>query len=249
MADVVVIGAGMAGVTAARELARAGVSSRRAAESLIREGRVRVNGTVAGIGTVVDPARDVIMVGRQRVRQQAAMAWVALHKPLGLVVSRRDEEGRRTVFDLLPDIPGLTYVGRLDVMTSGLLLLTTDGEAIHRLTHPRYGVEKEYLAEVDGVPTQRHLARLRRGVRLEDGPARAADARTAGRSGGRGAVRVVMIEGRKREVRRMLEAIGLPVRRLVRTRVGPIRLEHLRAGESRDLRPEEVRSLYRVAGL
>jgi 23S rRNA pseudouridine2605 synthase len=140
-------------------------------------------------------------------------------------------------------------VGRLDRDTEGLLLLTNDGELAHRLAHPSHGVEKEYLAEVEGTVTERHVARLRRGVQLEDGVARAVGARSVGRSGDRGAIRLVMTEGRKREVRRMLDAIGLPVRRLVRTRLGPIRLGKLKPGEVRDLTAEEVRGLYRVAGL
>jgi pseudouridine synthase len=140
-------------------------------------------------------------------------------------------------------------VGRLDRDTEGLLLLTNDGELAHRLMHPRHGVEKEYLAQVEGAPTERHLARIRRGVTLEDGPARVLKARTVGRSGGRGAVRLVMAEGRKREVRRLLAAVGLPVRRLVRVRVGPVRLGRLSPGAVRELAPEEVRALYRAAGL
>jgi 23S rRNA pseudouridine2605 synthase len=127
-------------------------------------------------------------------------------------------------------------------------VLTNDGDLAHRLAHPRFGVEKEYLAEVDGQPSNRRLAALRRGVELDDGVARAVEARTVGGSGRRAAVRVVMAEGRKREVRRMLDAVGLPVRRLVRTRVGPVRLGRLRPGETRELTPDEVRALYRAAG-
>jgi 23S rRNA pseudouridine2605 synthase len=140
-------------------------------------------------------------------------------------------------------------VGRLDRETEGLLLLTNDGDLAHRLAHPRHGVEKEYLAEVEGTPTARQLAQLRRGVPLSDGVARAVEALAAGRSGERGAVRIVLAEGRKREVRRMLDAVGLPVRRLVRTRVGPVRLGRLRPGEVRELTPAEVRALYRAADL
>jgi 23S rRNA pseudouridine2605 synthase len=140
-------------------------------------------------------------------------------------------------------------VGRLDRDTEGLLLLTNDGELANRLTHPRHGVEKEYLAEVDGAPTLRHLAKLKRGVKLEDGVAKALEASFAGRARGRGAVRLVLTEGRKREVRRMLDAVGLPVVRLVRTRVGSVRLGRLAAGERRELTPDEVRSLYRDAGM
>ena len=226
-----------------RALARAGVSSRRAAESLIREGRVRVNGTVAGIGTVVDPARDVIMVGRQRVRQQAAMAWVALHKPLGLVVSRRDEEGRRTVFDLLPDIPGLTYVGRLDVMTSGLLLLTTDGEAIHRLTHPRFGVERSYRALVHGRSEGEIRGLLARPVMIEGRPVNITQWQARPAGGGATDLLLVLAEGRHRIVRRLCERIGLKVERLTRLSYGPVKLGRLKSGEWRHLTPAELRAL------
>lgn len=232
-----------------KTLARAGFGSRRACEELIAAGRVEVTGRAATLGDRVEPAVDEVRVDGRRVSADPGLRYVALHKPRGVTTTMRDPHAERDLARFLPKGPRVFPVGRLDRETEGLLLLTNDGDLAHRLAHPRHGVEKEYLAEVDGVPTQRHLARLRRGVRLEDGPARAADARTAGRSGGRGAVRIVMTEGRKREVRRMLEAIGLPVRRLVRTRVGPIRLGYLRAGESRDLTPEEVRSLYRVAGL
>jgi 23S rRNA pseudouridine2605 synthase len=161
----------------------------------------------------------------------------------------RDAHAERDLRPLLPKGPRVFPVGRLDRDTEGLLLLTNDGDLAHRLAHPRHGVEKEYLAEVDGTPSQRQLGRLRRGVTLEDGVAKVLDVRAAGRSAGRGAVRLVLAEGRKREVRRMLETVGLPVRRLVRTRVGPVRLGRLRPGELRELTPQEVRALYRVAGL
>jgi 23S rRNA pseudouridine2605 synthase len=162
----------------------------------------------------------------------------------------RDPHARSDLRSLLPqDGPRVFPVGRLDRETEGLLLVTNDGELANRLTHPRHGVEKEYLAEVDGAPTQRHLARLRRGVDLDDGPAKPRAVRTVSRAGGRTALRLVMGEGRKREVRRMLDAVGLPVRRLVRLRVGPVKLGGLRAGEIRELTPDEVRDLYRAAGL
>ncbi len=161
----------------------------------------------------------------------------------------------RDLSGFLPKGVHVFPVGRLDRDTEGLLLLTNDGSLAHRLTHPRYQIEKEYLAEVGKPPSRRQLARLRRGVELDDGTARALDARSAGGSGGtggaagRGGVRLVMVEGRKREVRRMLDAVELPVRRLVRVRVGPIRLGTLRAGEIRELEPGDVRALYRAAGL
>lgn len=232
-----------------KTLARAGLGSRRACEELIAAGRVEVNRRIATLGDRLDPAVDEVRVDGHRVSADPGLRYLALHKPRGVTTTMRDTHAERDLTRFLPKGPRVFPVGRLDRETEGLLLLTNDGDLAHRLAHPRHGVEKEYLAEVDGVPTQRHVASLRRGVRLEDGPARAADARTAGRTGGRGALRIVMTEGRKREVRRMLDAIGLPARRLVRTRVGPVRLGRLRAGESRDLTPAEVRSLYRVAGM
>lgn len=232
-----------------RSLARAGLGSRRACEELIAAGRVQVNGRAATLGDRVDPALDEVRVDGHRVSVDPGLRYLALHKPRGVTTTMRDPHAERDLTGLLPRGPRVFPVGRLDRETEGLLLLTNDGDLAHRLAHPRHGVEKEYLAEVEGTPAERHVGRLRRGVRLEDGTARAVDARIAGRSGGRGAVRVVMTEGRKREVRRMLEAVGLPVRRLVRTRIGPVRLGRLRAGESRELTPEEIRYLYRAAGL
>jgi pseudouridine synthase len=232
-----------------RALARAGFGSRRACEELIERGRVEVNGEVASLGDRLDPGSDVVRVDGRRVSVDPGLRYLALHKPRGVTTTMRDRHADRDLRGFLPAGPRVFPVGRLDRDTEGLLLLTNDGDLAHRLAHPRHGVEKEYLAEVDGTPSQRQLGRLRRGVTLADGPARALEARVAGGSGGRGAVRLVLAEGRKREVRRMLEAVGLPVRRLVRTRVGPVRIGRLRAGELRELSPEEVRALYRVAGL
>ncbi len=232
-----------------RALARAGFGSRRACEELIVAGRVEVNGKVAALGDRVDPERDAVRVDGRGISVDPGLRYLALHKPRGVTTTMRDVHAKRDLSGFLPKGPRVFPVGRLDRDTEGLLLLTNDGDLAHRLAHPRHGVQKEYLAEVEGMPTQRQLGRLRRGVPLEDGPAQALEARAAGRSGGRGAVRLVLAEGRKREVRRMLEAVGLPVRRLVRTRVGPVRLGRLRPGELRDLSAEEVRALYRVAGL
>jgi 23S rRNA pseudouridine2605 synthase len=232
-----------------RSLARAGFGSRRACEEVIAAGRVEINGRVATLGDRLDPTVDEVRVDGSKVNVDPELRTFALHKPRGVTTTMRDPHAERDLTGLLPKGVHVFPVGRLDRDTEGLLLLTNDGSLAHRLTHPRYAIEKEYLAEVGRPPSQRQLARLRRGVELDDGTARAVDARSAGGAGGRGGVRLVMIEGRKREVRRMLDAVELPVRRLVRVRVGPIRLGKLGPGEVRELGPEDVRALYRAAGL
>jgi len=232
-----------------RSLARAGFGSRRACEELIAAGRVEINGRVATLGDRLDPAMDQVRVDGSKVNVNPELRTFALHKPRGVTTTMRDPHAERDLSGFLPKGVHVFPVGRLDRDTEGLLLLTNDGSLAHRLTHPRYAIEKEYLAEVDRPPSHRQLARLRRGVELDDGTARAVDARSAGGAAGRGGVRLVMVEGRKREVRRMLDAVELPVRRLVRVRVGPIRLAKLRAGDVRELEPEDVRALFRATGL
>jgi 23S rRNA pseudouridine2605 synthase len=232
-----------------RSLARAGFGSRRACEEVIAAGRVEINGRVATLGDRLDPTVDEVRVDGSKVNVDPELRTFALHKPRGVTTTMRDPHAERDLTGFLPKGVHVFPVGRLDRDTEGLLLLTNDGSLAHRLTHPRYAIEKEYLAEVGRPPSQRQLARLRRGVELDHGTARAVDARSAGGAGGRGGVRLVMIEGRKREVRRMLDAVELPVRRLVRVRVGPIRLGKLGPGEIRELEPEDVRALYRAAGL
>lgn len=232
-----------------RSLARAGFGSRRACEEVIAAGRVEINGRVATLGDRLDPTVDEVRVDGSKVNVDPELRTFALHKPRGVTTTMRDPHAERDLTGFLPKGVHVFPVGRLDRDTEGLLLLTNDGSLAHRLTHPRYAIEKEYLAEVGRPPSQRQLARLQRGVELDDGTARAVDARSAGGAGGRGGVRLVMIEGRKREVRRMLDAVELPVRRLVRVRVGPIRLGKLGPGEVRELVPEDVRALYRAAGL
>jgi 23S rRNA pseudouridine2605 synthase len=230
-----------------RLLARAGYGSRRACEELIVEGRVTLNGTVATLGDRADPTEDELRVDGLEVNLDPNVKYYALHKPPGVVTTMRDPQGRPDIRDYLPeDGPRVFPVGRLDRDTEGLLLLTNDGDLANALTHPRFGVEKEYLAEVEGVPTAKHIGQLRRGVELEDGHAHAKIARVAGRSGDRGAVRLVMTEGRKREVRRLLAAVGLPVTRLVRVRVGAVRLGGLPPGERRELGHDEVIALRQV---
>lgn len=228
-----------------KALARAGFGSRRACEDLIREGRVTVNGRVATLGDRVDPAKDRVRVDGSSVALDPAKRYYALNKPRGVVTTARDPQRRQDVSSFYPPGPRVFPVGRLDRETEGLLLLTNDGELANRLTHPRFGAEKEYLAEVEGSPSDRAVTRLVRGVKLEDGMARARSARRVAASRGRQAVRIVMTEGKKREVRRMLAAIGLTVRRLVRVRVGPVGLGGLHPGEVRPLTSAEVQALYR----
>jgi 23S rRNA pseudouridine2605 synthase len=232
-----------------RSLARAGFGSRRACEELIAAGRVEINGRMATLGDRLDSAVDQVRVDGSKVNVNPELRTFALHKPRGVTTTMRDPHAERDLSGFLPKGVHVFPVGRLDRDTEGLLLLTNDGSLAHRLTHPRYAIEKEYLAEVGRPPSHRQLARLRRGVELDDGPARAVDARSAGGAAGRGGVRLVMVEGRKREVRRMLDAVELPVRRLVRVRVGPIRLGRLRPGDVRELEPEETRALFRATGL
>ena len=231
-----------------KALARAGLGSRRACEDLIREGRVMVNGRVATIGDRVDPSRDRVHVDGTAVPLDPELRYYALNKPRGVVTTARDPQRRQDVSSFYPAGPRVFPVGRLDRETEGLLFLTNDGELANRLTHPRFGAEKEYLAEVEGTASDRAVARLTRGVELEDGVARARSARRVAAARGRQALRIVMAEGRKREVRWMLAAVGLTVRRLVRVRVGPIGLGRLAPGEVRPLTAAEVRALYRHVG-
>jgi 23S rRNA pseudouridine2605 synthase len=230
-----------------KALARAGLGSRRACEDLVRQGRVRIDGRVAELGDRVEPGRSRVEVDGIPVPLDPEIRYYVLNKPRGVVTTARDPQRRPDIRRFLPSGERVFPVGRLDRDTEGLLILTNDGELANRLMHPRYGVEKEYLAEVDGSVGERALSRLVRGIPLEDGPARARSARAVAAAGGRTAVRLVMTEGRKREVRRMLAALGLTVRRLVRVRVGPIRLGRLAPGEVRELRLEEVRDLWEAA--
>jgi 23S rRNA pseudouridine2605 synthase len=231
-----------------RALARAGVASRRAAEELIRAGRVRVDGRVAELGSKVDPDRQTITVGGKPVRV-VARRWLAFHKPLGVVTTASDEQGRRTVMDLIRDPAGLAYVGRLDVMTTGLLLLTTDGEAVHRLTHPKYRVRRRYTALVHG----RSVAELQRLVRervVVDGrPVVAEAVRVRAGKEGRCILDATLTEGRNRIVRRWCEAMGLKVERLARLSYGPVRLGDLPVGQARPLTPREEAALYKAIRL
>jgi 23S rRNA pseudouridine2605 synthase len=225
-----------------RALARAGVASRRTSEALIRAGRVQVNGQVATLGQSADPERDRITIDGRRV-QAAPIRWLALHKPIGYVVSRRDPEGRPTVFSLLPEIPGLTYVGRLDVMTSGLLLLTTDGDGANRLTHPRYGAERSYRVLVHGRRPDEIKRLLARPVMIDRRPVALREVQVRAAEGDRTDVRLVLEEGRYRIVRRLCERLGLKVERLTRLSHGPVRLGRLAPGRWRALTRIELAAL------
>jgi 23S rRNA pseudouridine2605 synthase len=225
-----------------RALARAGVAARRKAEDLIRAGRVRVDGQVATIGSSADPDTQRITVDGQVVRTATHTTWIALNKPIGYVVSRSDPEGRRTVFDLLPKVPGLTYVGRLDLMTSGLLLLTTDGAAAHRLMHPRFAVRRTYWLGVHGISAAEVRAALAQRIVIDSRPVRILESRV--RSVGKSLeVEVTLAEGRQRIVRRMAEALGLKVEWLHRVSYGPIRLGKLAEGRWRNLTAREIEAI------
>lgn len=230
-----------------RALARAGYGSRRACEELIRQGRVSVDGSVATLGDRVDATTSKVEVDGVAVNLDPNVRYYAFHKPVGVVTTMRDPQGRSDLRSYLPEEgPRVFPVGRLDRESEGLLLLTNDGELANRLLHPRFGVEKEYLAEVRGRPTARHAARLLGGVDLDDGPAAARRARVVDARGDRGALLLVMAEGRKREVRRMLAAVDLPVVRLIRLRIGSVRLGRLAPGTLRELTHDEVRALARA---
>jgi 23S rRNA pseudouridine2605 synthase len=225
-------------------LARAGLGSRRACEELIAAGRVSVDGETAVLGRRVDPETARITVDGVPVATRADLVHYLLNKPARVVSTASDPEGRPTVVDLVPAEPRVFPVGRLDWDTEGLLVLTNDGDLTQVLTHPSHGVEKEYLAEVDGVPTRATLRRLREGVPLDDGPSAPAKVQLVQDRGDHAAVALTIHEGRNRQVRRMLDAVGHPVRRLVRVRIGPVTDPSLAPGEWRPLTPAEVRALH-----
>lgn len=230
-----------------KALARAGYGSRRTCEDLIRSGRVRVNGRPAELGSRVDVERDVATVDGVRAILSRQLTYLALHKPSGVVTTARDPQGRATVLELVPREPRVFPVGRLDIDTSGLLFLTNDGDFANRMTHPRYGVPKTYVAELKGSAGPALARKLVRGVRLDDGPARAERASVHTSARGRSFVELTVHEGRNRMVRRMLDALGLDVTALVRTAIGDVRLGRLKEGDWRKLRPDEVRGLLTAA--
>ena len=228
-------------------LARAGIASRRGSEELITAGRVSVNGQVATLGASADSECDEIAVDGKPLAERPDLVAIALHKPSGYVTTTRDERGRRTVMELVPQVAGLHPAGRLDYATEGLLLLTNDGELTLAITHPRHQVEKTYLATVEGVPDEAALRVLRTGVSLDDGRTAPAQATLKSRGAAGAVVSITVHEGRNPQVRRMLETIGFPVRRLVRVAIGQIRLGDLKPGQWRSLSPSEVEWLRKAA--
>jgi 23S rRNA pseudouridine2605 synthase len=224
-------------------LARVGLGSRRACEELIADRRVTVNGQIAELGRRVDIDHDRIELDGAPLPVLPGLVHYLLNKPAGVVTTADDPEGRPTVVELVPEDPRVFPVGRLDTATEGRLILTNDGELAQRLTHPSYGVDKEYIAEVAGVPGAGALRRLRAGVELDDGVTAPAKVGVVAP----GVLRIVIHEGRNRQVRRMCEAVGHPVRRLVRTRIGPLADRGLAPGQWRPLTPAEVRALGAAA--
>jgi len=231
-------------------LAHAGVASRRKCEELIAAGRVQVNGeTITELGSKVDPDRDRIHVDGKPITITQQYTYLLLNKPVGCISTVRDPRGRPTVMDLVHTEERLYPVGRLDMLSEGFLLLTDDGLLTQRLTHPSYEHEKEYHVWVDGKPTRRTLQRLREGIKLEDGFTRPAKVSVLRRESGGSWLRFVIHEGRNRQLRRMCRAVGHPVRRVVRVRVGPLTLGDLQPGQYRRLTKKERARLQRAVGL
>ncbi|MGY1746963.1 pseudouridine synthase [Blastococcus sp. SYSU D00695] len=232
-------------------LARAGVGSRRVCEDMIDEGRISVNGAVVQVqGMRVHPRTDHIAVDGVRLELRDDRVTYALNKPAGVITAMSDDRNRPTVGDMVGDLAaGLVHVGRLDQDTEGLLLVTNDGELAHRLAHPSYEVKKTYLAQVSGSVPRDLGKRLRQGVELEDGPVRVHSFTVVDTHAGQSVVEVVLHEGRKHIVRRLLAHVGLPVSRLTRTAIGPVKLERMRVGSIRRLTRGEVGQLNELVGL
>lgn len=232
-------------------MARAGVASRRSCEGMIAAGMVKVNGkVVTELGTRIDPAKDRIEVSGEKLLLAEKKYYLALYKPRGYVSTVDDEKGRKKVTDLLDGFNGRVYpVGRLDYNSEGLLLLTNDGDLTYALTHPKHHVQKTYLVRVDGVPPQKKLEQMAKGLFLEDGLTAPARVNLAGVKDEKALLEITLFEGRNRQVRRMCEHIGHPVLRLLRTRVGNVKLDGLHPGQYRNLSDKELELLKKLAGL
>jgi len=230
-----------------KAIAHAGLMSRRAAEEAIVAGRVRRNGEVAILGDRVDPELDLLTLDGAPVPVAEHLETHLLYKPVGVISTADDPQGRQTVVDLVPTAQRLYPVGRLDADSEGLILVSNDGELTNRVTHPRYGITKKYLAQVAGRPSRGALKQLTEGVELDDGPARAVSARLIDSQPDVALVELVMMEGRNREVRRMFETLGHEVTRLVRTAIGNIVDPDLKPGESRPLTPGEIQRLLETS--
>lgn len=230
-------------------LAAAGLGSRRNCERMIDEGRVTVNGKEATLGDKADAVRDAIHVDGQRLVTDTRLVYIALNKPPGVVSTMDDERGRNAIADLVPNIDARVFhVGRLDAESEGLILLTNDGGLAHKLMHPSYEVAKTYQVEIPG-PVPRAMGRqLKAGVTLEDGPVKVDSFRVVDAYGKVALVEVVLHEGRNHIVRRMFDAVGFPVQRLIRTQIGPIRLGDLRPGRTRHLSQAEIGALFKAVG-
>lgn len=226
-------------------LANKGVASRRAAETMIAEGRIRVNGKIVdAMGVKVDPKKDKVKVDGELLTASPRLRYILLFKPAGYICSANDERGRRTVLDLLEDVTQRVYpVGRLDYNTSGLLLLTNDGDLTHKLLHPSHQVKKTYIAEVEGIPKKQAIDMLRKGIKLSDGITAPAEVHLLKRSENGASIEMKIHEGRNRQIRRMLEAVGFPVNHLRRSAFAFLDLSGLKPGQWRELNDEEIAKL------
>jgi pseudouridine synthase len=238
----------MEGERIQKVLARAGVGSRRAVEEMITAGRIRVNGDVAELGRRIDPEKDEVEVDGSPVPLAADLVHYFLNKPVGVVATASDPEGRPTVVDLLDSEDRIWPVGRLDIESEGAIIVTNDGDLAQKLTHPRYELPKTYLVEAVGSVGREAVRQLRTGVDLDDGRTAPARVQIVDKSGGMTMLEITITEGRNRQVRRMCEAIGHPAARLVRTAIGPLQLGRLKPGRWRRLSPIEVQGLHRAAG-
>ncbi len=227
-----------------KAIANSGLMSRRAAEEAMVEGRVRVNGEPVVLGDRVDPSHDLLTLDGNPVPVSEDLETYLLNKPVGVISTASDPQGRKTVVDLIDTDKRIYPVGRLDADSEGLILVSNDGELTNRVTHPSFGVTKEYLAEVEGEVGDGTINQLVRGVALDDGPARAERARLADRQQGRSLVELVMVEGRNREIRRMFDVVGHPVKRLVRTAIGGLSDKTLKPGECRRLSASDIQQIW-----